>query len=124
MKRLISGIVTVVILALGGYTYVHHSSRILSPDPSIVAPFKVHPSARGGGLRSADEAFWGASGGKGNDGRYHLYVSRMGRHCGLNAWDLNSEIVRAVSDHPLGPYKVVETVVPVMGHNPTIPTRC
>ena len=119
-RRTAIWILSLAVLGLVGYLYIDHSSRIVPHDPALMAPFTVHESAKGGGLRSASQSFWGASGVPGPDGRYHLYASRMGRACGLEAWDFNSEIVRATAEHPLGPYTVEETVIPAMAHNPVV----
>jgi hypothetical protein len=63
------------------------------------------------------------------DGKCHLFYSRWPRRLGHNAWVTHSEIARAVSDNPLGPYRHVEVVLPARGpnywdgsctHNPTI----
>ena len=119
-QKTITSLIVLVFVLAGGILFVHHSSRIVPHNPELVIPFVLHASPKGGGLRHSNHSFWGASGIRADDGEYHLYASRMGKQCGLEAWDLNSEIVRAVADHPLGPYQVVETVIPAMAHNPTV----
>lgn len=50
-----------------------------------------------------------------------MFVSRITGHCGLLAWEDNSEVIRAVSTAgPLGEFKMVETVVPRFAHNPVV----
>ena len=51
---------------------------------------------------------------------YHMYLAEFVEHCGLQAWHLNSRIVHAVSQSPIGPYAFVEEVVPVYSHNPSV----
>jgi len=71
-------------------------------------------------IPSDSESFWCGSVIQGEDGRYHMFSSRMAHNCGLDVWSVNSECVRAVSDSPLGPFKVEELVVPALCHNPTV----
>lgn len=64
------------------------------------------------------------------DGRYHMFASRWPRTLPFfEGYTLQSEIVRAVSDTPVGPYEFQEVVLPARGpefwdgrmtHNPTI----
>ena len=49
-----------------------------------------------------------------------MFSSFMLGGCGLNDWDINSEIVRAVSDEPTGPYKMVERVAGPFAHEPNL----
>lgn len=63
------------------------------------------------------------------DGKFHLFYSRWPRRYGHGGWINQSEIARAVSDSPLGPFRHVEVVLPARGdaywdgactHNPTV----
>ncbi|MBN2088354.1 glycoside hydrolase family protein [candidate division KSB1 bacterium] len=73
---------------------------------------------------------WGGSPIKGEDGRYHLFVSRWPKRVVFfNGYKIYSEIVRATSDTPAGPYQFAEVVLPARGeefwdgrmtHNPAI----
>jgi hypothetical protein len=73
---------------------------------------------------------WGGSAVRGEDGRYHLFASRWPRELAFHPhWLTHSEIVRAVADSPLGPYRFAEVVLPARGegywdgrmtHNPTV----
>ena len=71
------------------------------------------------GYRNTTESSWG-----GNsifeDGKWHLFVAQMKYSCPLANWGTNSEIIRAESDNPEGPYHYVETILPAFAHNPTI----
>lgn len=52
---------------------------------------------------------------RGEDGRYHLFYVRWPKQHGFGGWLTHSEIARAVSDHPAGPYRFVERVIPCRG---------
>ena len=54
------------------------------------------------------------------DGKWHLFVSQMVNNCSLDYYGTNSEVIRAESDYPGGPFVYVQTAVPVFAHNPTI----
>lgn len=83
-----------------------------------------------GGLRMENYWVWGGCPIKGEDGNYHLFVSRWKKDMPFFiGYIFQSEIVRAVSKTPEGPYKFEEVVLPVRGqsywdgmmtHNPTI----
>ena len=45
---------------------------------------------------------------------------RVMAQCGLNDWDINSEIVRAVATSPVGPYTMVERVAGPFAHEPNV----
>lgn len=65
-----------------------------------------------------------------DDGRYHMFASRWPRELPFfDGYRCYSEIVRAVADTPVGPFRYVETVLPARGeqfwdgqmtHNPAI----
>lgn len=72
---------------------------------------------------------WCGSPIKGEDGQYHLFYSRWPKKLGFNAWVTHSEVARAVSKSPFGPFHHAEVVLPARGaqfwdglctHNPTI----
>ncbi len=76
-----------------------------------------------------DYNIWCGSVVAGDDGRYHLFYSRWPRSTGHLAWVSHSEVARAVSDSPLGPFRHVDVVLPARGaafwdgsctHNPTV----
>jgi arylsulfatase A-like enzyme len=52
---------------------------------------------------------------KGEDGKYHLFYVRWPKKYGFGSWLTHSEIARATSDHPAGPYTFVEQVIPSRG---------
>eukprot|EP00617_Octactis_speculum_P016647 CAMPEP_0185745988 /NCGR_PEP_ID=MMETSP1174-20130828/4379_1 /TAXON_ID=35687 /ORGANISM="Dictyocha speculum, Strain CCMP1381" /LENGTH=306 /DNA_ID=CAMNT_0028420311 /DNA_START=26 /DNA_END=946 /DNA_ORIENTATION=- len=51
---------------------------------------------------------------------FHMFVSRISGHCGLNAWKSNSEIIQASSLDPVGPYIYNQTVVPIFSHGASV----
>ena len=73
---------------------------------------------------------WGSSVVKGDDGKYHMFVSRFPQSLPFHpGWMVASEIVHAVSDVPQGPYQFSEVALPARGaqywdgrstHNPRI----
>lgn len=73
---------------------------------------------------------WGSSVVKGEDGKYHMFVSRFPKSLPFHpGWMITSEIVHATSDTPEGPYKFSDIALPARGaqywdgrstHNPRI----
>lgn len=91
---------------------------------------RMLPAPRQGGFKMDGYWVWCGSVIKAEDGKYHMFASRWSkRHKMHPGWLLESEVVRAVSDTPEGPYTYAETVLPVRGpqywdgrasHNPRI----
>lgn len=90
---------------------------------------RLLPAPVGGGFEMEDYWVWGSSVIKGEDGNYHMFASRWAKDIGFGKWVTNSEIVRAVSDIPEGPYEFQEIVLPMRGkeffdglvtHNPRV----
>lgn len=73
---------------------------------------------------------WGSSVVKGDDGKYHMFVSRFPKSLPFHpGWMIASEIVHAVSGNPAGPYRFSDVALPARGaqywdgrstHNPRI----
>lgn len=126
-KDFIRNISTGVVLAnLLGNQLFAADSLISSSDPFID---RLLPAPVGGGFMMSGYWVWDPSVIKAEDGRYHMFASRWSKDVGFGNWVTNSEIVRAVSDTPEGPYKFVEVVLPARGkkyfdglvtHNPRI----
>jgi hypothetical protein len=105
---------------------------ILASFQSDKAAFidRLAPSVKNGGFKMDDYWVWGASVVKGEDGRYHMFASRWPKkYPFFVGYIFNSEVVRAVSDKPEGPFTFQEVVLPARGsefwdgrmtHNPTI----
>lgn len=81
-------------------------------------------------FESAGYWVWGSSIVKGEDGKYHMFVSRFPKSLPFHpGWMIASEIVHATSDTPEGPYKFSDIALPARGaqywdgrstHNPRI----
>lgn len=73
---------------------------------------------------------WCGSAVKGDDGKYHIYVSRFPKSLPFHpGWMVASEIIHAVAHHAQGPYKFSDVALPARGaqywdgrmtHNPSI----
>ena len=84
----------------------------------------------GGGFAMEDYWVWGSSVVRGDDGLYHMYVSRWPKNLPFHpGWMVASEIVHAVSETPEGPYRFSDVALPARGaeywdgrstHNPRI----
>jgi len=90
---------------------------------------RLQPVPPDSGFKMEDYWVWGGSMIK-VEGQYHLFASRWKKDNNFpDNYRNNSEIVRAVSDDPLGPFKFSEVVIGErdsiywdsnMAHNPTI----
>jgi hypothetical protein len=56
------------------------------------------------------------------NGSFHMWLSEMVNHCGIDSCSRNSRIVHAVSAAGDGPYERREVVVGVASHEPTVVT--
>jgi hypothetical protein len=91
---------------------------------------RLRPAPLDGGFEQDGYWVWCGSAIRGDDGRYHLFAARWPRPLRfLPAYQSYSEIVRASSDTPEGPYRFEEIVLPDRGpafwdgrmtHNPTV----
>jgi hypothetical protein len=91
---------------------------------------RLLPAPRAGGFRMEGYWVWCGSVIQGEDGRFHMFASRWPKHLPMHpGWLVHSEVVRAVSDTPEGPYAFQEVVLPARGaeywdgrstHNPHI----
>lgn len=95
----------------------------ISPDNFALAPC-------GGGLQMNNFWVWDGSVIKAEDNRYHMFASRWPKNITFHpGWMTDSEVIRAVSDFPQGPFTFCEVVLPKRGsewwdgratHNPSI----
>ncbi len=113
-------------MALPGMQVACHS---VTKEDSTAFIDRLLPAPKNGGFRDDRYWIWGSSVIKGEDGKYHMFASRWSKDVGFGNWVSNSEVVRAVSDTPLGPYSFQEVVLPARGpeffdgmctHNPRI----
>lgn len=87
-------------------------------------------AATDGGFKMENYWVWGSSVVKAEDGKYHMFASRWPKYLPFHpGWMIASEIVRAESLTPEGPYEFKEVVLPARGaqywdgrstHNPKI----
>ena len=85
---------------------------------------------KNGGFQDPNYWIWCGSAIKGEDGKYHLFAARWPKKYPFySGYCYYSEIVRAVSEDPEGPFEFTELVMPERGakfwdgrmtHNPTI----
>ena len=83
-------------------------------NPSLhldLSEYDVGRAARSGGYHEADFHVWCGSVVAEEDGRYHMFASRWSRQLPFTCWATSSEIVRAVADHPSGPFRFQEVVL-------------
>ena len=88
------------------------------------------PAQRDSGFKMEGWHIWCGSVLRGEDGRYHLFASRWPQATGFpEGYRQYSEIVRAVAENPMGPYRFKEVVIgkrpggkwdSAMAHNPAI----
>lgn len=91
---------------------------------------KILPTDRKFGFEMDDYWVWCGSALKGEDGRYHMFSARWSKERPFfSGYVVSSEIVRASSDTPFGPYKFEEVILGDRGeeywdgrmtHNPSI----
>ena len=75
------------------------------------------PAPLHGGFHMDGYWIWCGSAIKGEDGNYHLFASRWSKEQPMHpGWLFGSEIVRAVSSCPEGPYEFEEVVLSNRGH--------
>lgn len=112
-------------LSVGG-----NATRAGAVEPTGAFIDLLLPAPPRGGFRMAEYWIWCGSVIRGEDGRYHMFASRWPRELRFGPhWLTNSEVVRAVSDRPEGPFEFAEVVLPPreenywdgrMTHNPSI----
>ncbi|MBC2602705.1 glycoside hydrolase family protein [Puniceicoccus vermicola] len=103
----------------------------MDPDRGLFS--RILPVPKNGGFRMDGYWVWCGSVIRGEDGLYHMFASRWPTNLPMfSGYVLNSEIVRAVSVAPEGPYQFADRVLPDsppeawdgrMAHNPTV-HRC
>ncbi len=111
------------------------SPAIISTDPHAGGgrrgfAERILPAPVDGGFRMEGYWVWCGSVVRGGDGLYHMFASRWSKDLPMfTGYILGSEVVRAVSKSPTGPYHFQERVLPCgpsgawdgrMAHNPSI----
>ncbi len=74
-------------------------------------PSLMLPAPLNGGFAMKDYWVWCGSVIRGEDGRYHMFASRWSKEVSFLHWVLNSEVVRATSDRPEGPFRFEQVVL-------------
>ncbi len=78
----------------------------------------VVPRDKDNGIEDNEWCYWGGNPILGNDGKYHIAICRWPENKGHHGW-FNSEVAHCVSNNPIGPYKITNTIVQ-KGHNPEV----
>ena len=90
---------------------------------------RLLPTHKEYGFYMGDYWVWGCSVIKGEDGKYHMFVSRWTKKINFNHWLTNSEIAHCISEKPEGPYTFSDVALAPRGeeywdgkmtHNPAI----
>ena len=117
------------LLASGGALVAPSLLASAKPAGDVAFIDRILPAPKGGGYQDPDYWVWGSSVIQGEDGKYHMFASRWLKKLGFGKWVTNSEVVHAVADTPIGPYKTVKVVLPKRGkqywdgmctHNPRV----
>ena len=126
-----------VLILIGLFTYACQNKKSISSQKETSATAdnnafinKLEPAPVDGGFRMEEYWVWGGSPIQGEDGMYHLFVSRWKKDMPFYiGYVFQSEVVRAVAEKPEGPYEFAEVVLEkrgpeywdgMMTHNPTI----
>ena len=57
---------------------------------------------------------------EGDDGKFHGFFAGFVNACGIGGWEVNSEVIHAISDSPGGPFTFSDVALPTWHHNPDI----
>jgi hypothetical protein len=81
----------------------------------------VDPKRLGLQLPNHDSSTWGGSVSFDEKTKlYHMFASEIVNNCGLYSWTTNSQVIRATSASPYGPYRKVQVVVPIFAHDANV----
>eukprot|EP00854_Cymbomonas_tetramitiformis_P012698 gene12698-15014_t len=83
------------------------------------------PTPKHGGYKYSDNPFntssWGgATSYDPETKKWYMWVTEISKHCGIDSWESNSQIVRAASSSPYGPFVRVDVQFPVWSHEVNI----
>eukprot|EP01046_Picozoa_sp_COSAG06_P048192 COSAG06_NODE_7155_length_2605_cov_5.372041_2_plen_288_part_00 len=86
------------------------------------AALNLLPAIRAGGYKPGmnGSASWGGNPVLGPDGLWHFFGSEFTNGCDVGQWISNSQVVRATSPNPYGPFHKAEVVAGVFHHNANI----
>jgi hypothetical protein len=120
------------VASLAAPVFTAFQVRAVTPTGATARTFlsRLQPAVAGGGFEMTDYWVWCGAPIRGEDGRYHLFASRVPKEVPFHPHSLFcSEIVRAESEKPVGPYRFAEVALPPRGgdffdarstHNPHI----
>ena len=93
--------------------------QLLPVNASQLGYRRTTPDGPGGAAQNASS--WGASvHWDAASATWHGWASEMREHCGINAWETNSQVVHLTATDPLGPYTRRELLWPAFAHEPTV----
>lgn len=111
-------------------TVLSWGSKVMEKRRHLNLRERMLPVPKKGGFQMEGYWIWCGSVIRGEDGKYHMFASRWKKTQRMHpGWLLESEVVRAVSETPEGPYRYEETVLPPRGpqywdgratHNPRV----
>lgn len=119
-------LLAMALLILNVFYTSAQETGVTSPNEAFSDRFL--PVPLNSGFQMPGFNIWCGSVIKGEDGRYYMFASRWPTGKGYS-WALDSEVVLASSDNPVGPYQFEDVVLPKRGtrywdgmctHNPTI----
>ena len=87
------------------------------PHPNDYVPAYGGPNRTDTIFRNQTVTSWGGNIIKGDDGLYHLWVSRMRDGEGLNSWTHDSQIDHAVAEDPMDVFDFAEVALSAEAHN-------
>jgi hypothetical protein len=87
------------------------SIRAEEEPPPLFANLKQKLRYQGVILEEPDYHIWGSSPIWGNDGRVHVFSSRIPVDTGFQLWWATSQIAHYVADRPEGPFSLVEVLL-------------
>ena len=107
------------LVSAAGHEQVPRPPPPFSPADAPSAPFKFgktnmsHPAYFNNSMET-----WGGNVHQTEDGMYHMMLAGFVNGAGLGGWEVDSQIVHAVSDRPEGPFAMKSVVLPTFNHNP------
>lgn len=124
MKQIVQITLALLIITLSGC----HATKQAEWGNNLFE--RIDASPVDGGFQMADYWVWGSSVVKGEDGLFHMFVSRWPKKLPFHpGWMVASEVVHAVSETPEGPYQFSDVALSARGaqywdgqsiHNPRV----
>jgi hypothetical protein len=127
LRRKVSRFFLLAIIVLGLSAFVSAQETGITSQSEAFSD-RFLPVPLNSGFQMPGFVTWCGSVIKGEDGRYYMFASRWPEGKSYS-WVLDSEVILASSDNPVGPYQFEDVVLPKRGtrywdgmatHNPTI----